>query len=137
MTSTHTGNPVCCAAALANLRVITERGLAANAASLGPVLETGLREIQARHPQVLGHYSCRGLVAGLQVVKPGRKEPDHDLAHRIVELCYQKGLLMFCPVGAWGQTIKIAPPLTITAEGVREGLTVLAEAVDEAIAERA
>jgi len=37
-------------------------------------------------------------------------------------------------VGAWGQTVKIAPPLTITEEALREGLTVLGEAVDEAVA---
>ena len=37
-------------------------------------------------------------------------------------------------MGAWGQTVKIAPPLTITEEAVREGLAVLGEAVDEAVA---
>ena len=43
-------------------------------------------------------------------------------------------MLFFAPVGAWGQTVKIGPPLTITEEAVREGLTVLSEAVDEAVA---
>jgi 4-aminobutyrate aminotransferase-like enzyme len=36
-----------------------------------------------------------------------------------------------------GQTVKIAPPLTITEEAVREGLNVLAEAVEEVIGQRA
>ena len=134
MTSTHTGNPVCCAAAQANLQKIVSENLTANAARMGEVLEAGLREIQSRHPAVVGHYSCRGLVAGLQMTKPGRKEPDHDLAHAIIERCFHKGLLFFAPVGAWGQTVKIAPPLTIGAEAVREGLAVVAEAVDEALA---
>jgi 4-aminobutyrate aminotransferase-like enzyme len=66
------------------------------------------------------------------MTKPGKKEPDHDLAHNVVERCFHKGLLFFSPVGAWGQTVKIAPPLTIWEEAVREGLTVLSEAVDEA-----
>jgi 4-aminobutyrate aminotransferase-like enzyme len=83
---------------------------------------------------VIGHYTCRGLVAGLQMVKPG-KQPDHDLAHAIVERCFHKGLLFFSPVGAWGQTVKIAPPLTISEEALREGLSVLAEAIAEAVAE--
>jgi 4-aminobutyrate aminotransferase-like enzyme len=56
------------------------------------------------------------------------------LAHDVIERCFHKGLLFFSPVGAWGQTVKIAPPLTITAGAVREGLAVLSEAVDEAIA---
>ena len=134
MTSTHTGNPVCCAAAQANLEKIVSENLTANAARMGTVLEAGLREIQRRHSQVVGHYSCRGLVGGLQMTKPGKKEPDHDLAHSIIERCFHKGLLFFAPVGAWGQTVKIAPPLTIREDAVREGLAVLAEAVTEAVA---
>src|SRR5437867_4322248 len=134
MTSTHTGNPVCCAAALANLKKIVADNLTANAARMGQILDAGLRDIQQRHPEVIGHYSCRGLVAGLQITQPGKKEPNHELAHDIIERCVHKGLLFFSPVGAWGQTVKIAPPLTITEEALREGLAVLAEAVTEAVA---
>jgi len=134
MTSTHTGNPVCCVAALANLRKIMDKDLTGNAARLGRILETGLREIQVRHSDVIGHQTCRGLVGGLQITQSGKKEPNHDLAHAIIERCFHKGLLFFSPVGAWGQTVKVAPPLTITEDALREGLLVLAEAVEEAIA---
>jgi 4-aminobutyrate aminotransferase / (S)-3-amino-2-methylpropionate transaminase / 5-aminovalerate transaminase len=134
LSSTHSGNPVCCAAALANLRKLISENLTLNAACMGRILEAGLRQIQERHPEVVGHCTCRGLVGGVQMTKPGRKEPNHDLAHEVVERCFQKGLLFFSPVGAWGQTVKIAPPLTISEEAVREGLTVLTEAVDEAVA---
>jgi len=135
MTSTHTGNPVCCAAALASVGKIVKDKLTENAAQLGPVLLAGLQQIQARHPDVVGHVTAVGLVAGMQLVKPGRKEPNHDLAHNIIERCFQKGLLLFAPVGAWGQTVKIAPPLTIPRAAVEEGLTVLGLATDEAINE--
>jgi 4-aminobutyrate aminotransferase-like enzyme len=134
MTSTHTGNPVCCAAALACVKKIVTGNLAANAARLEPVLVEGLKQIQNRHPQVVGHVSARGLVGGMQLVKAGRKEPDADLAHKVVEHCYHKGLLMFAPVGAWGQTVKIAPPLTIPRDALEDGLVVLNEAMDEAVA---
>lgn len=133
MTSTHSGNPICCAAASASLRKIQAENLAANAARLGPILDAGLHEIQARHAEAIGHYSCRGLVAGLQMTKPGRKEPNHELAHQVIEHCFHKGLLFFAPVGAWGQTVKIAPPLTISEAALREGLEVLAEAVAEVV----
>src|SRR6267378_2036264 len=133
MTSTHTGNPVCCAAALANIRKILKENLAGHAARLEPVLLDGLKQIQRKHPGVVGHVTARGLVGGLQTIKSGFKEPDHDLAHTIIERCFQKGLLMFSPVGAWGQTVKIAPPLTTPEAALREGLHVLGEALDEAI----
>ncbi|MEQ1851923.1 MAG: hypothetical protein ABMA01_10065 [Chthoniobacteraceae bacterium] len=69
----------------------------------------------------------------MQTVKPGTKEPDHDLAHAIIERCVQKGLLLFAPVGAWGQTVKIAPPLTIPRDALEEGIAVLGEATDDAV----
>ena len=134
MTSTHTGNPVCCAAALASVRKIIREKLTENAAALEPVLLAGLKKIQAKHPQVIGHVTARGLVAGMQTVKRGTKEPDHDLAHSIIERCMWKGLLLFAPVGAWGQTVKIAPPLTIPSDALLESLGVLLDATDEAVA---
>ena len=134
MTSTHTGNPVCCAAALASVKKILDENLAGNAARLEPLLLDGLKRIQAKHPAVIGHVSARGLVAGMQTVKRGTKEPDPDLAHSIIERCMWKGLLLFAPVGAWGQTVKIAPPLTISREPLEEGIAVLSEAADEAVA---
>jgi 4-aminobutyrate aminotransferase/(S)-3-amino-2-methylpropionate transaminase len=135
LVSTHSGNPICSAAALANLRKIVDAKLTENAAQLGPVLSRELEGIQSAHPDRVGRITSAGLVGGMQIVRPGTKEPDHDLAHRIIELCFQKGLLLFAPVGAWGQTVKICPPLTITEEALLEGMQTLAEATREAIAE--
>jgi 4-aminobutyrate aminotransferase / (S)-3-amino-2-methylpropionate transaminase / 5-aminovalerate transaminase len=129
MTSTHTGNPVCCAAALANIEKLVSENLPGNAARLEPILLQGLQQIQRQHPDLVGRVTARGLVAGLQTVKPGRKEPDPDLAHAVVENCFYRGLLLFSPVGAWGQTVKIAPPLTTTEAALQEALAVLGEAV--------
>ena len=55
MTSTHTGNPVCAAAALASLKKIVNEKLTENAARLGGILLEGLQKIQAKHPAVIGH----------------------------------------------------------------------------------
>lgn len=135
LVSTHSGNPVCAAAALANLKKIIAAQLTENAAALGPILEEELEVIRTRHPERIGRVSACGLVGGMQLVAPGAKEPHHDLAHRIVELAFRKGLLLFAPVGAWGQTVKICPPLTITEDALREGMQALAEATSEAITE--
>jgi 4-aminobutyrate aminotransferase / (S)-3-amino-2-methylpropionate transaminase / 5-aminovalerate transaminase len=133
MTSTHTGNPVCSAAALASLKKMVAEDLAGNASRLEPILLEALRAIQSKHPDVVGHVTGKGLVAGLQLVKAGKKEPDPDLAFEIVERCFHKGLLFFAPVGSWGQTVKISPPLTITQDALEDGLRVLSETVDEAV----
>jgi len=132
MTSTHSGNPVCCAAALASLAALFEENLVENARTLGPVLREGLKGIQDRHPDVVGCVQARGLVGGLQIVHPGTKDPYPELALKINEKCFQKGLLMFSPVGVAGECVKIAPALCIERQALEEGIGVLGEAVDEA-----
>lgn len=131
MTSTHSASPLPVAAAIANLELLRREKLVDKAARLGRILMPELERIQRKHPQVLGCLHGRGLVAGLQVVKPGTKIPDPDTAVRINHLCFQRGLLMFAPVGFGGHTLKISPPLTITEAALRESLAVFEQAVDD------
>ena len=136
MTSTHSGSPLPVAAAIANLETIQKENLVQRAACLGEILMRELLRIQQKHSQVLGCVQGKGLVAGIQVVKPGSRSPDPDVALRINIACFRKGLLMFAPVGPGGECIKIAPPLTITEDALREAIQVLEEAVDEVLAGR-
>ncbi len=131
MTSTHSASPLPVAAAIENLKIIQNDKLVENAAALEKVLMTGLDKIQKKHPEVLGCLHGKGLVAGIQVVKKGTKEPDSVMAQKINEKCFQKGLLMFAPVGIAGECIKIAPPLMITEDALKEGIEVLEETCDE------
>ena len=132
MTSTHTGNPVCVAAALANLDIIVDERLAEKAAKVGEVLHAGLRELQRKHPDIIAAVMGKGMVAGVHIVMPGGIEPWPELATAIWEKCTEKGLLMFHPVGLMGATVKIAPPLITPEEAVVEGVSVLEETIGEA-----
>jgi 4-aminobutyrate aminotransferase/diaminobutyrate-pyruvate transaminase/4-aminobutyrate aminotransferase/(S)-3-amino-2-methylpropionate transaminase len=136
MTSTHTGNPVCCAAALASIDLVVNEDLAGNSRRMGEVLHAGLHAIQSRFPQI-GCVAGKGLVAGVACVLPGRRDPDGELAWSVVERSVEKGVLMFSPVGFGGGTVKISPPLVIHEAALRESLAVLEEAFAEAIARRA
>jgi 4-aminobutyrate aminotransferase / (S)-3-amino-2-methylpropionate transaminase / 5-aminovalerate transaminase len=133
MTSTHSGSPLPVAAAIASLEIIHKEHLAERAARLGEILISELHRIRQKYPQVLGCVQGKGLVAGIQVVKPGTKTPDPETALQINIACLQKGLLMFAPVGGSGECIKIAPPLTIPEDALRESIQVLEEAVDEVL----
>ena len=135
MTSTHTGNPICAVAALASVRKVVEGGLVENARRMGEVLLAGLQRIGERRRDLIAAVHGRGLVAGLHMVRRGGIEPDGDLAFAIVEKAFQKGLLMFAPVGFGGATVKIAPPLCIGREAVEDGLAALGESVDAAAQE--
>ncbi len=131
MTSTHTGNPVCCAAALASIDLVLNENLAANARVVGGVLHQRLRALQSRVKQI-GSVDGKGLVAGIACVVPGTKEPDGDLAWDVVRRTVEKGVLMFTPVGLGGATVKIAPPLVITAEAIADSVSALEESFAEA-----
>jgi len=131
MTSTHSGSPLPVVAAIESLKLIITEKLVENAAKLGAILIPELLRIQRKYPDVLGCLQGKGLVAGIQVVKKGTKTPDSDMALKINEKCFHKGLLMFAPVGIAGECLKIAPPLTITEEALREGIQVFEEACDE------
>jgi 4-aminobutyrate aminotransferase/diaminobutyrate-pyruvate transaminase/4-aminobutyrate aminotransferase/(S)-3-amino-2-methylpropionate transaminase len=119
------------AAAIANLEVIEEENLVENSAKLGELMCSELKRIQQKYPERLGCFHGKGLVAGIQCVKPGTKTPDPALALEINIKCLQKGLLMFAPVGIGGECIKIAPPLSITEDALKESLEVFEAACDE------
>jgi 4-aminobutyrate aminotransferase/diaminobutyrate-pyruvate transaminase/4-aminobutyrate aminotransferase/(S)-3-amino-2-methylpropionate transaminase len=133
MTSTHTGNPVCAAAALASIRAILDEGLVEHSRRMGEILQPELRRIGQRFRQRIGAVHGKGLVASLHMVQPGGIEPDAPLAAEVVRRCVEKGLLMFAPVGYGGASVKIAPPLVIQEEPLRESIFVLEEALQEAL----
>ncbi|MCK5134246.1 MAG: aminotransferase class III-fold pyridoxal phosphate-dependent enzyme [Bacteroidales bacterium] len=135
MTSTHSASPLPVVAAIESLKIIEEENLVENSRILGKILVSELERIQAKYPDVLGCVHGKGLVAGIQVVKKGTKEPDAETAVKINEKCFHKGLLMFAPVGIAGECIKISPPLVITKEALDEGMDVLEEACDEILGE--
>jgi 4-aminobutyrate aminotransferase-like enzyme len=131
MTSTHSASPLPTVSAIENLKIIKNENLVEKAAELGEILNPALEKIQKKYPEILGCMHGKGLVAGIQVVKKGTKEPDSELAVKINEKCFHKGLLMFAPVGIAGECLKIAPPLMISKEALIEGLEVFEEACDE------
>ncbi len=135
MTSTHTGNPVCCAAALANLEVIRRDDLPGRSRAMGALLHQKLNALRPKYPQI-GAVLGQGLVAGVICIKPGTREPDGDLAWDVVRRSVEKGVLMFSPVGFMGSTIKISPPLVIAQEAIEESVEAFEEAFAEVVAKR-
>ncbi len=132
MTSSHAGNPVCCAAALASVDLVVNERLAERARDGGALLHRRLNAMAARFPQI-GCVAGKGLVAGIACVKPGSTEPDADLAFEVVRGAMERGVLMFAPVGFGMATVKISPPLVIPDEAIEESVDVLEEAFAAAV----
>jgi len=131
MTSTHSANTVCCAAALANLQAIRKEKLIDNVQKLAPILADGVKRITAASRGKIGHYDAVGLVGCVQFTQPGTTTPDPETAWQMVLRAVQRGVMLFAPVGVGGCAIKINPPLVINEEALREGLEVLEKIASE------
>ena len=132
MTSTHSGNPICAAAAVASIDLILKEGLIQNADEVGRVLQAEAAALGGKYECVGAHHGA-GLVSALQMVKPGTTDPDGELAWQVVCFCLENGLMLFAPVGLDGSSVKIAPPLCITADQVRDGMGVIDAAIARAL----
>jgi 4-aminobutyrate aminotransferase len=113
--STFGGNPISCAAALANIAVIEEEGLVENAARRGEELLSRLRPLQEQCPLV-GEVRGRGLMIGLELVRDRTtKEPAAQEAKAVRAALRDRGILVGVG-GVHGNVVRLQPPLSITAD---------------------
>ena len=130
MSSTHSANPLCCAAGLANLEAIESGDLVEESARKGKVLHDRLNRLKAKYPDRVAYIFGKGLLAGVILKDPGTGRPDGLFASLVCEKAMQKGLLL---VHTGRESIKLGPPLTITDNALNEGLNVLEECIKEVI----
>ncbi len=125
--TTYGGSPVSCAAALAVLEVIREEDLLANARRQGAYMLEELQALATESP-IVGDVRGVGLMIAVEMVHPGGKAPNPEVAQRVLRGALADGLLLY-PCGHWSQTIRLIPPLTVTREQVAEGLAIFRRAV--------
>lgn len=130
MSSTHSANPLVCAAGLAVIDELEQRDLAGEAARKGELLFKGLEDLRQRFPDRISTVLGMGLIAAILFRHPETGAPDATLSSRIAERCMQKGLLV---VHTGRESIKIGPPLTISDDALLEGLGVLLESIEEEV----
>lgn len=125
------GNPVSCAAGLAVIETIRSENLLENARKQGTYMLNKLLDFQVK-ASIIGDVRGIGLMVAAEIVKPGKdREPNPEVARRILQIALEKGLLLY-PCGHWNQTIRLIPALTITSDQIDEGLKMFTEAVLEA-----
>jgi 4-aminobutyrate aminotransferase len=127
---TYGGNAVACAAALATLQVIADEDLVGNAARQGARLNDGLRKIAADHPEI-GDVRGLGLMQAGEFTTPDG-EPDAAAATRAHKAAADRGLLLLT-CGAYGNVVRMIPPLIVTGEQVDDALGIWSHAVADAV----
>jgi 4-aminobutyrate aminotransferase len=126
--STFGGNPLSTAAGLANLEYLIENDLQTNAYKVGNRLKANLHHL-ADEVDIIAEVRGKGLMLGVELVKPGGMEPNPAAAASIMEEARKEGLLIG-KGGLYGNTLRIAPPLSLTEAEADEGYEKLSRAIE-------
>ena len=130
--NTYGGNPICCAAALATLKLVSG-SYTENARAMGERAMQRLKQF-AQEFSIIGDIRGAGLMIGMEFVKDrATKVPAKEFATRLVARAYENGLLLL-ECGASG--IRIIPPLMIEPKVLDEGLDMLRQSFQEVLAEQ-
>lgn len=124
--STFGGNPLATRGALANLDYLEKHQLQANARTQGATLTAGLKKLQQKHA-FIGEVRGKGLMIGIELVNADRS-PSKDKTKRLLEETKKRGLLIGMG-GFYGNVIRLAPPLSVTAEECRRALAIIEDSL--------
>ncbi len=114
--STYGGNPLATAIGNAVLDVVLTPGFLDSVNASAALLLSGLQELVARHPKILGEARGEGLLLGLRCVVPN------------TDLVRELNSLKLLTVGAGDNVVRLVPPLVVSAEEIDEALAKIAAA---------
>jgi len=131
---TFCGNPLSCAAALATLDMIEEQKLLERARAIAPILMDALQAWMNEF-SFIGDVRGLGAWAALELVEDRvSKKPAGKLTTKIIKACHERGLLTLF-AGPFSNVIRLLPPLVISDEELRRGLSILYDVMREVSSE--
>jgi 4-aminobutyrate aminotransferase / (S)-3-amino-2-methylpropionate transaminase / 5-aminovalerate transaminase len=116
--STFGGNPVSCAAGLANIEFLETQKLAGESLRKGELLKIQLERLKAKH-KLMGEIRGKGLMLGIELVRDDQKTPANSEGNKIRDVCCEMGLLIGLG-GVYGNVLRIQPPLVISDDQLEE-----------------
>ena len=129
--STFGGNPVSCAAALANIDVLIDEKLSENSAARGEQMMKRLKKTAESTP-LIGDVRGKGLMIGVELVTDRKaKTPAVAETKEVRRLCREAGVLVGAG-GTFANVIRLQPPLTLTAAEADRVCDVVSEAIQKA-----
>jgi len=111
--TTFGGNPVVCAAAIANLQVIDEEDLLKKCKDSEAYFRDNLEKLKEKYPGYIKEIRVIGLMVGLEVEKNGPE---------VVKKCVNEGILMNCTAG---NVLRFLPPLIVEEKEIDHLIDIL------------
>jgi len=128
--STYSGNPGGCAAALAVLDAFAEDDVLGAGARLAGLFARRLDDIAASQPHV-ARVRQLGLAIGVEV-RDNDARDDAGYARSVVAALRERGIIMNSPIGRGGNVLRVAPALTMPPELAERALDGLQAALADA-----
>src|SRR6266849_3940046 len=125
--STFGGNPVSCAAALANIQFLQDEDLPARAAENGEYAMQKLRESQ-KHSPLIGEVRGPGMMSGVELVRDEKLTPANSEAEAVRDALLRQGVLVGVG-GVYGNVVRFQPPLIITQEQIDRAVAAFSTAL--------
>ena len=124
---TYTGNPLACAAALANIRLIEEESLIERLGEKIYFLEEGLKRFALLDH--VGDIRQKGMMVGIELVKDKRtKEPypwEDNMGHRVILEAREKGLI----IRPLDNVVALMPVLSMSIPELDQTLGIVYDAI--------
>lgn len=135
--TTHLNDPLTAAVGCKVLEIVERDNVPQKAAERGQQLRAGLQKLQQKY-WCIGDIRGRGLLQGVEIISDREtKAPGSDLGQAVSEVAMASGLS--CNVvnlPGMGGVFRLAPPVTVTAEEIEEGLRILDMAFEKVLTKR-
>ncbi|MFZ2331158.1 MAG: aspartate aminotransferase family protein [Atribacterota bacterium] len=122
--STFGGNPVSCAAGIANLDFLVDEKIPEKALEKGNRFMQNVKDKLMKKYDLIGDVRGKGLMVGVELIKDKEKTPASAEAVKIRALCRERGLLIGVG-GVLGNVLRIQPPLVIEEQKLDKTIDIL------------
>ncbi len=128
---TYTGNPLACAAAIANIDLLDRTVLIGTIDEKAALLAAALASL-AEHPHV-GEIRQRGLMVGIELVRDRATRAEFEygdrIGHQVILAARRRGVIL----RPLGDVLVLMPPLTITPDEIALLARVVRESIEEVL----
>ena len=127
MSSTHSANPLACAAGIAVIEELYKKKLVNKAHVNGLYLKSLLEQLSQKYKKIVLKVNCKGLIAAIIFKNLGRFTGT-QLATMISEECLRNDLLV---VKTNRESIKLGPPLIINKNQIHKGVLIINKSISK------
>jgi len=131
LSSTHSSNPISCAAGIGTIDIITKKKLVKNSMIKGKILHKNLSDIAKKNKKIVLDCLGEGLIASI-IFKNYKNLSGKNIADKVSQKCLKKGLLV-CNTGR--ESIKLGPPLIIDSKAIHQASKIMSDSIRETLNE--